>query len=57
MVTNLNDYVKGDDDGDDDFGYRHGDNMIAQFGRDLYNSFSHQDQGKRDDGLQKRSKL
>ena len=54
MVTYLNDNVKDNDD-DDDIGYHHRDNMIAQFKQDLYNkSFSHQHQDKRDDSLKKR---
>ena len=53
MVTNLNDYVKDDDDGDA-FGYLYRDNMIAQFSQDIYNKkSSHQDQDKRDYRLQK----
>ena len=58
IVTNLNDYVTGDDDNDDDFGYLIRNNMIAQFEQDLYNQkFSDQDQGKGDeiDTLQKRT--
>ena len=59
MVIKLNDYVKDDDDDDkDDFGYHYRDNLIAQFKQVLYNkSFSHQDQDKRDDSLQKRIKV
>ena len=59
MVTNLNDYVTFPDDDDyDDFKYNFRENMTAQFKQDFYNkSFSHQDQDKRDDGLQKRCKF
>ena len=60
MVTNTKDYVKDDDEGEDDykdsFGYYYRDRMIAQFKQDLYNkSFILQDQGKGDenDTLQK----
>ena len=57
MFTNLNDYVEDDDDDDDDdFGYQYRDNMIAQFEQDLGNkSFSHQDQDKHADSLQKKN--
>ena len=51
MFTNLNDYVQNDDD-EDDFGCHYRDNMIAQFKQE-----NHQDQDKRDDGLQKRIKF
>ena len=52
MVTNSKDYVTLDDDDDDaDFKYNNRDNMKAQFKQDK--SFSHQDQDKRVDGLQK----
>ena len=56
MVTNMKDYVTLDDkEYDADFRYNYRDNRIAQFEQGLYNKiFSHQDQGKRDDGLQKR---
>ena len=50
-VTNMKHYVALDDA---DFRYNYRDNMTAQFKQDLYNkSFSHQDQDKHDDGLQK----
>ena len=53
MVTKMNDYGEGDDDDDVDFEYR--DNMVAQFKKYLFSkSFSHRDQDKRDDGLQKK---
>ena len=52
----MKDYVTLDpDDDDDDFRLNSTVTMIAHFKQDLYNkSFSHQDQDKRDDGLQKR---
>ena len=58
MITNMKDYVTLDDDDNDDpdFGFNFEDDMIAQFKQDLsYKSFSHEDQDKRDDGLQKRN--
>ena len=58
MITNLNVYVRNDDDDKDDFEYHSRDNMIAQFKQDLYNKISvfKKDQGKGDknDTLQKR---
>ena len=64
MVTNLKDYVKDDDDGEDDdkddFGYHYRDIMIAQFKQDVSNkNFSFQDQGNcdRNDTLRKRIKF
>ena len=57
MVTSLNDYVT-DVNNKVDFRYHYRDNMIAQFKRSLYDkNFSHQDQHKRHDGLQRRIKL
>ena len=54
MVTNVIIYVKDDEDADD-LGYHYRSNMITQFKQDFYiKSFSHQDQNKRDDSLQKR---
>ena len=35
MVTNMNDYVKNDDDTDDDFWCHYRDNLIAQVEQDL----------------------
>ena len=59
MVTDMKDYVTLDDkDYDADFSYNYRDNMIAQFKQDFNNeTFSHQDQDKRDDGLRKRIKF
>ena len=60
MVANMEDYVKDDVDGEDDFGYYYRDNMIAQFKQDLYNkTFSFQDEGNCDknDTLRKRFKF
>ena len=55
MVTNLNNNVTDDDEGDNGFGYHKRDNMIAQFQQDLYNKkISLQNQDKRDDSLQKK---
>ena len=55
----MKDYVTLDlDDDDADFRYGSRDTMIAQFKQDLYKkSFRHQDQSKREDGLQRRIKF
>ena len=56
VFTNLKKYLtlRLDDD-DVDFRYNYRDTMTAQFKQDLYNkSFSHQDQDKCEEGLQKR---
>ena len=55
MVTKLKDSLTLDDNDDDaDFRYSYRDTMITQFKQDLYTrTSSHQDQDKRDDGLQK----
>ena len=57
--TNLNDYVTFDDKDDDaDFRYNYTEKMIAQFKQNfLIKSFSHQDQDKRDDCLQRRNQF
>ena len=58
MVKKMKDYATLDDDDDyADFRYKYRGNMIAQFKENLFHkSFSHQDQDKRDDSLQKRNK-